>query len=320
MLHFRKFTMDDKTVLDEYLYNYGENSCQHSFVMMYVMNDKYGDEICIEDKCLYILRSNMCTDKERVYLYPFTKESNIDKALDNILEDAALHGSKAVFYTVTEQAKETIQLKYGDRFIYQDERDYSEYIYKAETLRDLPGRKLAPKRTHVRNFMSNYSEWMRIEVFGRKNIIEEYNENEAAAEHDKRIIEDILYFQDRYLIEKQDSSLYSDFLKEDARIRKTLENYVILGIRGIALYIDSTLAGYAYGAPLSDNCIDEIAEKGDISYSAIYQMVNQIFSDKIGSDFKYINREEDIGLEGLRKAKLSYQPCLLMSKYIAKEK
>ena len=106
---------------------------------------------------------------------------------------------------------------------------------------------------------------------------------------------------------------------EDEAIRTGLDHFFELGLSGILVYIDGRLSGYAYGAPLSDGCYDVMIEKGDRSVPDIYKILNRDLVRLCCGGSAWINREEDLGVEGLRKAKLSYKPDRLIRKYSVRE-
>ena len=70
----------------------------------------------------------------------------------------------------------------------------------------------------------------------------------------------------------------------------------------------------------SNGVIHTIFEKGDVNYVGVYQTLNQVVAEKYFPDGALVNRQEDMGIEGLRKAKLSYFPKILVEKYFAEEK
>ena len=304
MLDFKKITLEDKDILIRYLYRYGENSCQHSFVSMYCMAEKYGDMYAEKDGYLFILRSGKCTENFRIYLFPMGDTENkeaLKKAVLTILEDAKAHGKKVRFETLTKKASDAINSLFPKQFTAENVRDYAEYIYTQQKLADLPGRALASKRYDVNTFFRDYGDRCSIE-----NILPQH-------------IEEIKEFQKKWL---------SDMLKDEEDVQLELENIAIgigldnfekLGLSGIVIYIDGKMAGYAYGAPISDDCYNVIIEKGDRSIPDIYRVLNRDLVRMCCSEYFYINREEDVGVEGLRKAKMSYKPDILLEKYIVSE-
>lgn len=306
MLNFKSITFQNKKLLDSYLQKYGSNSCQHSFAQMYLLKDKYNDFFCEKNGCLYIFRSGFSTDDFRVYLFPFCEKAFIPEAVKIIIEDAASYNKKARFFTITKEHAQLLEAAFPGEFDIEECRDYAEYIYSSEKLAFLKGKKMAAKRNHINTFNRTYENRFRVVTFGCEDTPEE-----------SRIIDDVLNFQSEWLSAREKQDLYKELLVEDLHISTALRYRHHLKICGIAVYVDEVLAGYTFGNPLSDSCVDVIAEKGNIEIGGIYQVLNSEFAKMVQPHFKYINREEDLGVAGLRKAKLSYKPDILLEKYIA---
>ncbi len=306
MLEFKEFSFQDKEMIESYLYSFGENSCQHSFTQMYILKDKYHDLFCEEEGCLYVLRSGLCTEGLRVYLFPFCREELLPRALKNIVADAVSHECVVRFFTLTERSKGLLEKYMPGSFKIEESRDYAEYIYTSEKLAFLKGKKMASKRNHINTFNRTYEGRFYVRHFGCEDTEEEH-----------KVIEDVLSFQSEWLSLREKQELYEELLVEDFHIGTALKYRHKLNICGIALYVDDTLAGYTFGNPISPDCVDVIAEKGNIDIGGVYQVLNSEFAKMVEPHFAYINREEDLGVAGLRKAKLSYKPDILLEKYIA---
>jgi len=305
VLHFQPVSLEQKQKIEDYLYRYGENSCQHSFIAMYCMEAKYQDMICEQDGWLFTLRYGKCTDTHRVYLFPLGDMNDMDglrNALAAIVNDAHENGRAVRFETITENAAKHLKKLLPNQFAIEPCRDWYEYIYNFNTLANLPGGKLASKRYDIQTFYRDYE--------GRA-VVRKIQIGD---------IEAILQFQRTWLTEKQhiDEDVQLDY--ENLAIHKGLAHYQELGLSGIVVFIDGELCGYAYGAPLSDTAYDVIIEKGDRRYADIYKILNRELVRLCCDGFAYINREEDAGVEGLRKAKMSYKPDILLEKFIAQEK
>ena len=303
MLDFKKVTIEDKDILTPYLSEYGSSSCQHSLYLMTGLSMKYGDEYAVVENVLFIHRSELDKDGFRVYLAPLGNiQSDFRHYMDILFDDASVHGSKVSFFTVTEDFKKLLEENYPDRFEYEDSEDYAEYIYLTDNLSILPGRALAPKRNRVRAFYSTYEGHVRIENITEENML------------------DLFTFQKEW-IDQRLSEGYDEMLaREHEAIKYYLSHFDELGFTGIAVYVKSTLVGYAAGVALNDDCIDEVIEKGRKDITGIYQLLCNEFALICAKGYKYINREEDLGVEGLRRAKRSYQPEYKLKKYIVKEK
>ncbi|MDO5573248.1 MAG: phosphatidylglycerol lysyltransferase domain-containing protein [bacterium] len=299
-MNFRNVTLKDKELIKDYMYRYGEGSCQHSFVSMYCMADKYGDSVCEKDGWLLICREGISTDRERAYLFPMGDISDakgLERAISEIINDAHEHGALACFQTLTENAKNAVVKLFPDRFTVTPVRDYSEYIYTYEKLAELPGHEMASKRYDINTFYRTYGDTVRVETITDSHI------------------EQIRSFQKLWLENKfcEEEDVQLD--QENTAIQLGLAHFEELELSGIVIYIKGELCGYAYGTPLSNDSYDVIIEKGDRRIADIYRVLNRDLVRLCCSRYQYINREEDVGVEGLRRAKLSYKPDFLLNKY-----
>lgn len=303
MLNFVPITIKDKPVLSKYLREYGSSSCQHSMYLFTGLSMKYGDEYAIAEDVLFIHRSRLDTPGKRVYLAPLGNiEDSFKKYVDILFEDAKSYGAKLSFFTVTENFKILLGENYPDVFEYEESRDYDEYIYSVENLSVLPGRSLAPKRNRVRAFYSSYEGQIRIENITNDNIT------------------DVFLFQKEWITQRLSEGYDEMLARENEAIKFYLSNYDELEFKGIVVYIKGTVVGYAAGVSLNDECMDEVIEKGRKDIVGIYQLLCNEFALLICKGYKYINREEDLGVEGLRRAKTSYEPLYMLKKFIVEEK
>ncbi len=304
-MKFYEITMQSMELITEYCYAYGGGSCQYAFPPMLGLKRKYGDEYCIEDGVLYVHRSGRDTDGNRVYLIPLMQsEEDFAVAVSNILKDAGEHGSRAVFETVCQSDYERMEAAFPGLFEAKKNRDMAEYVYERETLSSLKGRNLAAKRNRITKFYETYGhENIRIQSIGSENI------------------EAVRAFQKSWLLNKQ-SELGDGYLStEDESIQFYLDHFTELGFEGIVVEYSGNVIGYAAGIRLSETCMDEVIEKGNTEYVGIYQVLCNEFAVRCGApEVCYVNREEDVGVEGLRRSKLSYQPAFLLEKYELKEK
>ena len=189
---------------------------------------------------------------------------------------------------------------YGDRFTIEENREDADYIYTVEKLRDLKGRKLSSKRNHIKHFERN-GEW-------KFKLIESGEDIDSARA-----------FVAEFYKEKGDP----DLVKEADAIEQMFENYEALGFFGGLLYQNGEPVAFTAATQLDQLTMDVHFEKALPGVEGAYTMINREFVKAISEKFpdvEYINREEDMGLEGLRKAKESYHPDVLLMKYTAYEK
>ena len=301
MLAFHEITLDDKGMVDSYFHRYGGNSCQHSFVSLYCMQRKYGDQICERDGYLYVLRSSQGSAQERVYLFPMGEHACMKQAVTRLRQDAHTHGAALRFETLTRVATQMLADMFPGEFEIEPCRDYAEYLYTSEKLAQLSGPEMASKRHDINTFFRDYGSRTRIERIRPE------------------LITPIRAFQKVWLEAKNHGQEDVQLECEDHAIQRGLDHFESLGLSGIVVLIDDALVGYAYGAPLSGDCYDVLIEKGDRSYPDIYRVLNRELVRLCCGGYAWINREEDVGAPGLRKAKLSYKPDQLLEKFIARE-
>ena len=292
--------MDMKMLVDSYTFKYGEGSCQHSFVSSWCLRDKYGDEVCEHDGFLYTLRSKLCTENERVYLFPLGPRDDLDalrQAVQNVIDDAHSHNCRAKFQTVTQSARDAISAMFPEKFKVEYTRDYSEYVYRVDELSDIESHK------NIQHFFKKYGADCRIERITKKHI------------------PIIRAFQEKWLAERlADVPEMSDNLMiENTCIQSALDGFFMLGLSGIIITVDDETAGYEYGMPLSDNVFDSMAQKGDRRIQDIYRVLSREFPRMCCEGCTWLNWEEDTGSAGLRGAKESYNPAYILKKYIVRE-
>ncbi len=164
-------------------------------------------------------------------------------------------------------------------------RSIAEYIYDANSLLTLSGKKLHTKRNHVNTFKNTYNY--------RTEKIDSHNLAEAA---------DFVY-----------AHCNSD--EESVAMHRFFDAYLSLNVVGMLLYIDNQLVAVTAGEFINDETALIHLEKADTDFSGAYAAVNQLFIENYFAAATYVNREEDMGIEGLRRAKMSYRPSFLLEKY-----
>ena len=235
------------------------------------------------------------------YIFAYPKGSgDVKPIIEELLEDAHSRDQKLIMRGLTPKTLEEFEPVYGDRFTIEENREDADYIYTVEKLCDLKGRKLSSKRNHIKHFERN-GEW-------KFKLIESGEDIDSARA-----------FVAEFYKEKGDP----DLVKEADAIEQMFENYEALGFFGGLLYQNGEPVAFTAATQLDQLTMDVHFEKALPGVEGAYTMINREFVRAISEKFpdvEYINREEDMGLEGLRKAKESYHPDVLLMKYTAYEK
>ena len=290
-LEFRYFTPEDRAFYEEILFSAPERGCEFSFANLYLWGRqkfaKVGDSI--------VLFSQF--DRKTVYPFP-VGSGDIKPAIDSVIADAAARGIPCRITGLTAEFKDILEELYPDRFCFHCDQANSDYVYDINDLADLKGRKYHSKKNHVNRFRETYPD-VRAEPISDDNI-------EAVRE----LIEN--WFAERIAENPE-----GDYVMEKAAITKALNHRHELALYSLVLMNGDKAAAVTFGSRLSPNTIDVHFEKADSSVQGAYAAVNCEFANYIRAKFpeiKYLNREEDMGIEGLRKAKQSYHPHHMVQK------
>ena len=219
-----------------------------------------------------------------------------EKALDKLEEYCQKNDQPLLFSGVPEPGMKYLFDRYGDRLQYTEWRDSADYLYTADTFLSFPGRHLSGKRNHMRQFYrahpaAVFRPLTKEDLPKAVQFIREFNARRAATEQ-------------RSAIETE----------EGERSCELIENLFELGLSGGCLEEEGRLLAVSAGEISGDTLFVHI-EKGDTRCPGIYQAMSQAFAQyMIREGVSYINREDDAGDEGLRRSKLSYRPCALITK------
>lgn len=301
ILDFHFPELEEYDTVHPYLAEYGEGSCQHSFVTMYTLHEKYGDQICIQDSFVYTLRSHMCDDQYRVYLAPLGSGDR-EAAFRNILEDAHRFGKKAKFFSLTPSAAEFLQTHFPEQFDYQEDRDLAEYMYSTAVMSELSGSALVKRRREAHKFWSTYGDRATVKPITKQDHPE------------------IIAFEVQWLQQNMEHHDTFALEREAKAIRQQLQYFDELHLSGVVLRLDEIVRGFGYGTPLSDTFYDALIEKADKDLLFPYRVLRMESVKQCAMSQTYVNMEEDVGVEGLRQLKLAYKPDYLLHKYVVTEK
>ena len=264
---------------------------EYGFGNMFIWSDAFKTEIA-RYKDFVLLRSVL--EDEPVYSFPVGR-GDLKGAVDFLIEYAKDNSHNLVFFNATESVIPFLDDNYPEKFIYKPRREVSDYIYRTRDLIELSGKKYHQKRNHVNAFKKKY-DWS-FEILSRDNIYE------------------CSEMYDKWLSDK-DAASDENYVEYDA-VMKTFQNYEDLGFVGGVLRVDGKVVAFTVGEALNDKVFCTHIEKADTAFDGSYAMINNAFSINCLKEYEFVNREEDMGIEGLRKSKLSYHPEFLLHKNLA---
>jgi hypothetical protein len=290
MLDFSPVTIHDRNVINRFFLVNTYRNCDFSFSNLFCWKHRYGTLFCVADGFLFF--RFFISGKDAGYMMPLGN-GNLRHALELLMNDAEERCSDFRLYAITPEMFANVENAWPGKFAYTPDRSWSEYIYRSQDLISLKGKKFQAKRNHVNKFRWTYSyEYLSVT---------------------REIIPQCLELYARWCIENGDCSEPS-LVEERIATQTAFEHFEALELRGGALRVDGKIIAYSYGQQLGADTFGVHAEKALYDTEGGFSMINQQFSEHECINFVYINREEDLGLESLRQAKLSYQPVLLLDK------
>lgn len=292
MLDLQHLKTQHKSLVERYIPVACRKMCDFTFGNLYAWSAAEHTEFAEKDGFLY-LRSTF--NGVTSYAFPWG-DGDIHTAFEQIRQDALERGADLSFYCVGEEQLEQLRSFFGDKLIVKEQRDYFDYVYLRENLATLKGRRYHSKKNHVNTFCKRYN----------------YTYEELT---DENLSECLEFSHKWHMLADSTQQLEAERQVIDCAFKKFFE----LGLSGALLRVDGKIVAYAVGEPMLDGetyCIH--FEKACPEIPTAYATVNKMFAEKLPDKFKYINREDDAGVEGLRKAKTSYHPEFFVKKYYAK--
>ena len=260
-----------------------------------MLGDKYDTEIAIEDGVLYRYYQGD-TGNRRGYGFPLSAgEFDLGHSLDILLEDSERRGVPMELCLFDEDQKAAVDEL--ARVIWDTTIDDNDYIYYRERLATLSGRKLQKKRNHLNHFRNTYPDFTYSEI----------NDSNK---------DDALYVASKWLEERPEQS-EAEILEYES-IKRALDNREKMKMFGGILYVAEKPAAMTYASAVSPRCVDVHFEKaiGEYAVNGAFAAINNCFaSSEAVSSYEYFNREEDMGVEGLRRAKETYDPVIRLKKF-----
>ena len=291
MIDFQPLNMDNKAAYERLLRCAGERGCEYSFVNLFFWGRQKA--AFLNDHLVFFSQFQ----RRSVYLFP-VGFGDKKPVLDAVIEDARQRGIPCRFTGMRPGECELLESLYPGKFHFHPDRDSFDYVYAIEDLATLKGKKFQKKRNHLNRFWQNHPDALLEPITGE-------NCHEA---------EELVA---RWYALRQENDPHADFQMEKAAISKAFAHREKLGLEGMLLRCCDQVVAITMGSRLNENTFDIHFEKAldvaDGAYAAINNGFAKYLQEKY-PEIQFLNREDDMGLEGLRKAKLSYNPHHLVEK------
>ena len=293
-LIFHPLTPDDRKRVQAVTLGSGRRNCNFNFANLIGWQFWFNTEVCICHEVV-VFRFNL--EGRRAYMLCSASAPSAG-LLELLCHDAATAGAPLLILNMEDEPAAAVKALMPERVTVEPRRNQYDYIYRREDLAKLKGGSLKAKRNHVNKFLSIYPDF-------------EY-----------RPLEPSLFDECRRLArtwrteveESQHDSHYELTADAEARaMENVFTHWQQLDAIGGSIFVDGRLVAFTYGAPVTHDTFDVCVEKANRRIDGAFNIINQQFADHLPEQYVYLNREEDMGLEGLRKSKLSYHPHILLS-------
>lgn len=285
---FGEIILDHKKVFDEHLKLNPSLTSEMTFTNIYAwrMADNYKVATIHDNLVIY-----KCVNGVESFLEPIGKNRLFD-TIHRCFSFLTDRGQKPVIERVGE---DILALISDDPSIaWEEDRADFDYVYSVRSLVELAGNEYHDKKNLINQFKKKYS----------------YRYVELTEE----LIEHAIKFAHEWC-EERDCEKVEGLSHENCAILEMLKHFRQLHLKGGAIEVDDKLVALTLGEPLNSDTFVVHVEKARSSMIGLYQLINQEFLSRAAVDFEFVNREQDLGLEGLRRAKLSYNPVRLIKKY-----
>lgn len=287
MIEFKEVELTDKQWARELLSYSGYRGCEYTFGNSFIWQCVYNTKIA-RVKDFYFLKSG------GGYFFPAGR-GDFREAVELLRKDAEADGKPLNFVTMNKASMHWLSENYPDEFEFGSDRGFMDYVYNFSDLAELKGKKYHSKRNFINRF--NQYNW-NYEPITPRNI------SECAEMSAKWLLE----------TDSTDRALR----RENCVVKRGLDFFFDLDFSGGLLRVDGEVIAFTFGEPATSDTFVVHAEKAFTRFQGAYPAINNQFVNHACQGFAYINREEDMGLENLRKAKLSYHPAFLEEKFNAK--
>lgn len=285
LVNFHPLTISDRESVQAVTLHVGRRNCNYTFANLLGWRFLFDTEVCLLDDAV-VLRYKF--NGERAYMLCTTTDLP-NELIEALLEDS--QGKLALIGLEDSQLHALDSLR--TRFTIEIEalRNQYNYIYLRTALASLHGRHLSAKRNHINRFRAEHPDF-------------EYRDLTP------QLFDECRHLTDIWRKEKDDN----DMIAAERRVMETVfAHWHDLGMRGGCIFVDGQMVAFTYGTAVTTDTFDICVEKADRHVEGAFAIINQQFAQHLPEQYVYVNREEDMGLPGLRKAKMSYHPEILLT-------
>ena len=300
MIDFHPPRLEEKPWVDELLRRADYRGCDYNFTNLFVWSRAYHQEIARVDDFLV---THVCGRLGCSCLFP-AGGGDLASVIRTREEEAAGRGEPLRLVCLTPRQMAELEEFFPGQFTFTADRDGYDYLYEIDRLADLGGKRLHAKRNHINRFMENNPSWT-------------YEEITPESLGECLAMDKEWY---RRSLAREGEAEERDLGDEGVALRQAMEHYQALGLEGGLIRVYGEVVAFTMGDLLNSDTYDVHFEKAYGELQGAYAMINREFARWVRGrhpNVRYLNREDDMGVEGLRKAKESYYPDQMVEKHTA---
>lgn len=294
MIPFKPLTLEDKEIIESYTLPYAPPNCDLAFANMFCWQFQFQTAWSIVEGFL-VIRFRIGGGNRIGYMQPLG-EGDFTEVLRLLEQDVRGEGQRLRLIGLTEEGIACVHRAGIGEFATESDRDFEDYVYNVPDLRELAGSRYKSKRNHINRFEAEYPSY-RYEEMTRVHAAE--------------------CMQLERLWRKGRNGHTEELSAEQRAMQRAFDHFDELGLRGGCIYVGDKLVAFTYGSPINAHTFCIHAEKADTEYEGAFTIINRMFLEHLPSSYTLVDREEDLGLDGLRQSKLSYHPAFLQPKFTA---
>ena len=300
---FHPLTLSDREAMQAVTLHSGRRNCNYTFANLVGWQFWYDTEVCVQENAV-VLRYTF--NGQRAYMV-CTSETLSLELIQELLDDSngdltliGLEDSQVVQLSTLRSTSSRLQGKNSQLSTnIEPLRDQYDYIYRRTDLATLHGRHLDAKRNHIHRFRAEHPD------FEYRPLTPEF------FDECRRLTE---IWQEEKNQNDNENENRNETIDAELRVMETIfSNWDALGIIGGSIFVDGRMVAFTYGSAVTTDTFDICVEKADRHVEGAFAIINQQFAEHLPEQYIYLNREEDMGIPGLRQAKLSYHPEILLT-------
>ena len=298
-LTFHPLTLSDREAMQAVTLPSGRRNCNYTFANLVGWQFWYYTEVCVLENAV-VLRYTF--DGQREYMV-CTSEALPLELIEALFDDS--NGDLTLMGLEDSQTSQLLTLNSQLSISVEPVRDQYDYIYRRTDLATLHGRHLDAKRNHIHRFRAEHPDF-------------EYRPLTPESFDECRRLTEIWKVEKNVNVNDNDNDNDNDkgneTINAEHRVMETIfSNWDALGMTGGSIIVDGRMVAFTYGSAVTTDTFDVCVEKADRHVEGAFAIINQQFAEHLPEQYVYLNREEDMGIPGLRQAKLSYHPEILLT-------